>query len=182
MRILSLILAILLSSHVIAKTEQVELVTTEGVIKLELYSDKAPKTVANFLNYVSSGYYANTQFHRVIAGFMIQGGGFDLQGDRKATQAPIINEANNGLSNMRGTIAMARTNDPNSATSQFFINHNDNVFLDANLSNAGYAVFGKVVEGMDVVDKIAAVPTTTKAFMRDWPATPVLILQAKQLD
>ncbi|HBD23521.1 MAG TPA: cyclophilin, partial [Oceanospirillaceae bacterium] len=97
MRILSLILAILLSSHVIAKTKQVELVTTEGVIKLELYSDKAPKTVANFLTYVSSGYYANTQFHRVIAGFMIQGGGFDLQGDRKATGAPIVNEANNGL-------------------------------------------------------------------------------------
>jgi peptidyl-prolyl cis-trans isomerase A (cyclophilin A) len=134
---------------------RVTLETTKGKIVVELYPDKAPKTVANFLDYVKSHHYDGTIFHRVIPGFMIQGGGFTASMQEKPTKAPIVNESGNGLSNERGAIAMARTDDPNSATAQFYINLVDN----KNLDTLRYAVFGKVVEGMDVVDKIATVPT-----------------------
>jgi cyclophilin family peptidyl-prolyl cis-trans isomerase len=150
-------------------------------IVLELYPEKAPKTVANFLAYVRSGYYDNLIFHRVIKGFMIQGGGFTPQMQRKATSPPIPNEADNGLKNQRGTIAMARTSDPHSATAQFFINLVDNRFLDHRARNPqgwGYCVFGKVVEGMQVVDEIAKQPTTTQGNYRDVPQTAVIIKKA----
>jgi cyclophilin family peptidyl-prolyl cis-trans isomerase len=136
----------------------VTLDTSKGKIVLELYADKAPKTVANFLHYVRQHHYDGTIFHRVIAGFMVQGGGFDAKGVEKPTGAPIQNESRNGVSNERGTIAMARTSEPNSATAQFFINVVDNKRLDGNPANWGYTAFGKVIEGMDVVDAIAAVP------------------------
>ena len=158
--------------------------TSLGDIELELNASKAPVSVENFLNYVKSGFYANTIFHRVISGFMIQGGGFDQGLNQKPTQAPIKNEAGNGLSNKRGTIAYARTNVVNSATSQFFINHRDNPGLDHSDESDmgfGYAVFGKVVKGMDVVDKIAAVKTGTQKAMGDVPVTPVVILSVKVL-
>lgn len=157
----------------------VRLETSMGAIVVELDRQAAPVTVKNFLEYVESGFYDGTIFHRVIPGFMIQGGGFTKNLDRKKTHNPIINEAKNGLSNKRGTIAMARTNDPNSATSQFFINHKDNAPLDYSGRNAGYAVFGKVTEGMDVVDAIATVKTTTRNGMADVPVEPVVINSAK---
>ncbi len=154
---------------------QVAIDTSEGRIVVDLDEKKAPKTVENFLNYVKSGFYAKTTFHRVIPNFMIQGGGFTAQMDQKKTDKPIVLEAKNGLKNNRGTIAMARTNAPNSATSQFFINLKDNDFLNASSSNDGYAVFGKVVSGMDVVRKIARQPTTSKAGHDDVPVRPVII-------
>ena len=157
--------------------------TSLGDITLELNPDKAPKSVENFLAYVKSGFYNGTVFHRVIAGFMIQGGGFTADLRQKKTRAPIAIESRNGLSNLRGTLAMARTADPNSATAQFFINTVDNPRLDyASDANPGYAVFGKVVDGMDVVDKIRAVPTGAKApFANDVPLTPVVIEKATLL-
>ena len=182
MRILAVVLALVLSTSVFAKTERVELLTSEGQIILELYPDKAPKTVDNFIEYVRTRFYSETLFHRVIPGFMIQGGGFNVQGERKNTKASIVNESDNGLSNERGTIAMARTNDPHSATSQFFINHADNPFLDRTTSSYGYTVFGRVVQGMEVVDKIAQVATRTNGMMRDWPQQPVRIFKAYYLD
>ena len=145
---------------------KVKLQTSMGDIVIQLDAEKAPVTVKNFLTYVEEGFYDGTVFHRVIKGFMIQGGGFTEDLFDKDTHAPIVNEAKNGLSNNRGTIAMARTNVPDSATSQFFINHGDNYNLNYNQASAGYAVFGKVVEGIDVVDKIAAVKTTTKRSKR----------------
>lgn len=159
----------------------VELHTNHGVIKLELNAEKAPKTVANFLNYVKSGHYDGTVFHRVIDGFMIQGGGFDAGMKQKPTEAPIENEANNGLKNERGSIAMARTNDPHSASAQFFINVADNDFLNHSSPTPqgwGYAVFGKVVEGLEVVDKIKKVKTGSKGFHQDVPVDDVVIEQA----
>ncbi|WP_323072497.1 peptidylprolyl isomerase [Mycetohabitans endofungorum] len=159
----------------------VELQTNHGVIKLELNADKAPKTVDNFLNYVKKGHYDNTVFHRVINGFMIQGGGFEPGMKQKPTDAPIDNEANNGLKNEVGTIAMARTNDPHSASAQFFINVNDNDFLNHSAPTPqgwGYTVFGKVVEGMDVVNKIKAVRTGTSGFHQDVPLEDVVIEKA----
>jgi len=153
--------------------------TSMGKIVLELYPDKAPKTVANFLAYVKGHQYDGTIFHRVIPGFMVQGGGFTPDMKEKATKAPIKNESNNGLSNERGTISMARTADPDSATAQFFISVNDNKrSLDYKGPGTGYAVFGKVIEGMDVVDKIVAVPTTTKGPYGDVPVTPIKIVKA----
>ena len=149
--------------------------TSEGNIELELYADKSPATVENFLKYVNSGFYDGLVFHRVIDGFMIQGGGFLPNGQEKATSAPIKLESNNGLKNLNGTIAMARTSDPNSATSQFFINAADNSFLDYVARNEGYAVFGKVTQGMDVVMKLSKVQTTVKNRMEDWPAEDVII-------
>ncbi|RME23666.1 MAG: peptidylprolyl isomerase A [Deltaproteobacteria bacterium] len=150
--------------------------TNKGQIELELFEDKAPVTVENFLGYVRSGFYSGTIFHRVIPGFMIQGGGFDEGFNRKPTGEPIKNEASNGLSNSRGTIAMARTSDPDSATSQFFINVVDNTFLDHGVRDFGYAVFGKVTAGMDVVDAIAAVPTGAGGpFPKDCPLEAVVI-------
>lgn len=156
----------------------VTLHTNLGDIKLALNTEKAPVTVENFLNYCQSGFYDNTIFHRVIDGFMIQGGGLEVGMKEKKTNAPIKNEANNGLSNKRGTIAMARTSDPHSATAQFFINVNDNTFLDFTAENAqgwGYAVFGEVVEGMDVVDKIRKVKTGNYGFHQDVPKEEVII-------
>lgn len=135
--------------------------TSKGDIKVELDKEKAPISVENFLSYVNDGYYNETIFHRVIKDFMIQGGGFTTDNKQKPTKDPIKNEAKNGLLNARGTIAMARTSAVDSATSQFFINQKDNKFLDHGVRDYGYAVFGKVVEGMDVVDKIAAIPTET---------------------
>ncbi|MGC6406078.1 peptidylprolyl isomerase [Bisgaard Taxon 45] len=158
--------------------------TNLGNIKIQLDHEKAPNTVQNFVNYCKSGFYDNTIFHRVIDGFMIQGGGMDEGMHEKKTNAPIQNEANNGLSNKRGTIAMARTSDPHSATAQFFINVADNTFLDHRskelfgknvVQEWGYAVFGEVVEGMDVVDKIKGVKTGNKGFHQDVPTETIVI-------
>lgn len=159
--------------------------TTSGDILIELFPDKAPDTVANFLQYVDDGFYANTIFHRVIPGFMIQGGGLGPRMDEKATRAPINNEADNGLSNDRGTIAMARTMDPHSATAQFFINLVDNEFLDfksESLQGWGYCAFGKVTEGMDVVDKIAKVKTKSQGPHDDVPVDLVIITNASRFE
>lgn len=152
--------------------------TSAGIIEVELYANKAPQTVANFLDYVQSGHYDGTIFHRVIDGFMIQGGGFDAQMTEKRTGTPIQNEANNGLTNDVGTIAMARTSDPHSATAQFFINVNNNSFLNHSSPTPqgfGYAVFGKVIKGMDVVNAIKSVPTGKYGFHNDVPKQPVII-------
>ena len=161
----------------------VKMVTTKGPIVIELDSEAAPETVANFLRYVKKGFYNNTIFHRVIKGFMIQGGGLSPDMLEKETDKPIINEADvNGLSNISGTIAMARTPDPHSATSQFFINVNDNLFLDHKEKSQrgwGYCVFGRVIKGMDVVRTIENVPTGTKAGRGDVPLTPVIIESAE---
>jgi peptidyl-prolyl cis-trans isomerase B (cyclophilin B) len=152
--------------------------TTFGEIKLELDAKKAPKSVANFLNYARDGFYDGTIFHRVIDNFMIQGGGFDTDMQQKANGDPIENEADNGLKNDFGTIAMARTSDPHSATSQFFINVKDNDFLNFKAKNSqgwGYAVFGKVTEGKEVLDKIRGVTTTSRRGHQDVPTEPVII-------
>ncbi|MGE5444301.1 MAG: peptidylprolyl isomerase [Ignavibacteriales bacterium] len=149
--------------------------TSMGDIKIELYPDKAPETVKNFLSYVNDKFYDGTIFHRVIPGFMIQGGGFTPDMKQKPTKAPIKNEADNGLKNDTGTIAMARTSVVDSATSQFFINLVDNDFLNHGDRDFGYAVFGKVVEGMDVVRKIAGVKTTNRGPFQDVPVEPVVI-------
>ena len=157
---------------------RVKIDTNYGAIELELYADEAPETVANFLQYVDSGFYQDTIFHRVIDGFMIQGGGFDAKYNQKPTRTPIKNEADNGLSNARGTVAMARTNQPHSATAQFFINTADNQRLDYNemLRNAGYCVFGRVLDGMSVVDEIAQTPTGPGGpFRSDVPQGPIII-------
>ncbi len=142
-----------------SKSPKVRISTSKGDIVVELNQEKAPVTVANFLKYVNENFYDGTIFHRVIKGFMVQGGGMTADMRQKQTNPPIVNEAKNGLKNDRGTLAMARTSDPDSATSQFFINHADNDFLNYGVRDAGYAVFGKVVEGMDVVDAIANVKT-----------------------
>ncbi|MHB8346270.1 MAG: peptidylprolyl isomerase [Acidiferrobacterales bacterium] len=156
----------------------VQMVTSLGTIELELFPDKAPVTVKNFLGYVNSGFYNGTIFHRVIPGFMIQGGGFEPGMRQKPTRAPILNEAGNGLRNTVGTIAMARTGDPNSATAQFFINTADNAFLDHrddSVQGWGYAVFGKVIKGMKIVRKIEAVPTGTRGPFANVPLRDVVI-------
>ncbi|MBI2381047.1 MAG: peptidyl-prolyl cis-trans isomerase [Gammaproteobacteria bacterium] len=156
----------------------VTLHTNHGAIKLELDAAKAPETVANFLAYCKAGHYDNTIFHRVINSFMIQGGGFEPGMNQKSTNAPIKNEANNGLSNLNGTIAMARTMDPHSASAQFFINVKDNHFLDhrsQTMDGWGYCVFGKVVEGMEVVNQIKAVRTTSRGGHQDVPVDDVII-------
>ncbi|BFG73161.1 peptidylprolyl isomerase [Paraburkholderia terrae] len=153
--------------------------TSEGDIRVELYPEKAPKTVANFLDYVKSGQYNGTIFHRVIPGFMVQGGGYTTSYAEKPTRAPIPLESRNGLKNMTGTIAMARTSDPNSATAQFFINTVDNAGLDyPNPDGNGYAVFGKVTSGMDVVKKIEGTPTTSRGPMSDVPQKQIVLQSA----
>jgi peptidyl-prolyl cis-trans isomerase B (cyclophilin B) len=160
---------------------RVKLATSQGDIVVELDSAAAPKTVDNFLAYVKDGFYDGAIFHRVIAGFMIQGGGFDADMKRKSPRPPIPNEADNGLSNRTGTLAMARTADPHSASAQFFINVKDNAFLNHRGKTSqgwGYCVFGKVVEGMKVVRAIENVPTTSRSGMRDVPKIPVVIKQA----
>ena len=163
-----------------AQSQKVKLATSAGDIVIELDAAKAPKTVENFITYVKAGHYNGTVFHRVIPTFMIQGGGMTVDLKEKSTRAPIVLESRNGLSNVRGSVAMARTGDPNSATAQFFINVKDNDRLDA--ANArdgnGYAVFGKVISGMDVVDKIRDVPTGSKPPHDDVPLTPVTINKA----
>jgi peptidyl-prolyl cis-trans isomerase B (cyclophilin B) len=166
------------------KPPRVALDTSKGRIVLELDAERAPRTVENFLAYVRSGHYDGTIFHRVIDGFMIQGGGFTADMSQKPTGSPIANEADNGLKNRRGTVAMARTGDPHSATAQFFVNTVDNGFLDFHSKDPqgwGYAVFGKVVEGLDVVDAIARVPTTNKGPYQNVPVEPVVIRKAEIL-
>lgn len=160
----------------------VKLHTNHGVITLELDAEKAPETVKNFIAYVEAGHYDNTLFHRVIDGFMIQGGGFEPGMNQKGTNAPVKNEADNGLKNERGTIAMARTQDPHSATAQFFINVADNDFLNFRAPSAqgwGYCVFGRVTDGMDVVDAIKNVQTRSSGFHQDVPAENVIIERAE---
>jgi len=168
-----------------APDPQVEIKTNLGTIVVELYPEKAPKSVENFLQYVRDGHYKGTIFHRVIPNFMIQGGGFTGDFAQKKTHAPIPIEANNGLRNDVGTLAMARTSDPNSATAQFFINHKNNDFLNHTAPTPqgwGYAVFGKVTKGMDVVNKIAAIPTGPRGpFPSDVPSQPVVIEDARIL-
>jgi peptidyl-prolyl cis-trans isomerase B (cyclophilin B) len=165
-------------------SKQVDLQTSAGTLRIELDDEKAPKSVANFLAYAAAGHYENTVFHRVIKGFMLQGGGFEAGMKQKPTQPPIANEANNGLKNKRYTLAMARTSDPHSATSQFFINTVDNGFLDFRAENAqgwGYAVFGRVVEGMDVVEAIEAMATGRKGFHDDVPLVDVVIERVTEI-
>jgi peptidyl-prolyl cis-trans isomerase A (cyclophilin A) len=166
-------------SALVAQAQTVKLSTSQGDIVIQLDAAKAPKTVANFLAYVKAGHYSGTIFHRVIDGFMIQGGGMTPDMREKTTNAPIPLESNNGLSNLRGTVAMARTGVPDSATAQFFINVKDNAFLNASGPTArdGYAVFGKVTQGMDVVDKIRKASTTRVGPHSDVPATPIIIKQ-----
>lgn len=163
-----------------AWSQKVRLSTSEGEITLELDAAKAPKTVANFIQYVKAGHYDGTVFHRVISDFMIQGGGFTPEMAQKPTLSAIPLESRNGLSNRLGTVAMARTSVPDSATAQFFINVKDNVFLDAAQSRDGhgYAVFGRVVSGMDVVERIKSVPTLTRGPHQNVPATPIIIRKA----
>jgi cyclophilin family peptidyl-prolyl cis-trans isomerase len=173
------IFSILLCNSVLAASPQVEIKTNFGNILLELYPEKAPKTVKNFLSYVQENYYKDTVFHRVIPGFMIQGGGFDKSLKQKPTRQPIENEAGNGLKNEIGTIAMARTGNPHSATSQFFINVGNNKFLNYTMPNSrgyGYTVFGRVISGMDVVNKISVTPTgASKPFTKDVPSEMIVI-------
>jgi len=149
--------------------------TSLGAIQLELYKNRAPKTVENFIQYANTHFYDNTLFHRVIPGFMVQGGGFDVSFAKKPTLAPVKNEANAFVPNVRGTISMARTSDPHSATTQFFINVVDNASLNKNARSDGYAVFGKVVNGMYIADEISKVKTTSQNYMQNVPATPVII-------
>lgn len=177
-RILAVALA--LAACTSAFAQKVTLATSLGDVVIELNAAKAPKSVDNFLQYVKAGQYDGTVFHRVIENFMIQGGGYAADMKEKPTRAPIPLEARNGLSNSRGTVAMARTSDPNSATAQFFINVQDNTFLDAAQAadGQGYAVFGKVIKGMDVVDRIRAVPTGNRGMHQNVPLQPVSIIKA----
>jgi peptidyl-prolyl cis-trans isomerase A (cyclophilin A) len=173
-----LVIALGLAAALIAPAlaQKVRLATSAGDIVVELDAEKAPKTVANFVQYVRAGHYDGTIFHRVIENFMIQGGGYKADLAEKSTRAPIELEAGKGLSNLRGTIAMARTSDPNSATAQFFINVVDNPRLDS--AGGGYAVFGRVIEGMDVADKIRVVPTKPQGMHQNLPVMPVTIRKA----
>ena len=179
-RILLGLAATLVSVAALAANPLVEIQTNQGKIVAELYADKAPKSTANFVQYANDGFYDGTVFHRVIDGFMIQGGGFTQDMTQKATRAPIENEAKNGLKNTVGTLAMARTNAPHSATAQFFINLVDNAPLDyPSFDGWGYAVFGKVTQGMDVVQKIAKVQTGNKGPHQNVPMQPVVIQSVK---
>jgi peptidyl-prolyl cis-trans isomerase A (cyclophilin A)/peptidyl-prolyl cis-trans isomerase B (cyclophilin B) len=182
-RLLAIALAVCFNAASYAANPQVEIKTSLGNIVVELYPDKAPKTVDNFLRYVKDGHYHNTVFHRVIPGFMIQGGGFDKTFAQKPTRQPVENEAANGLRNDAGTIAMARTSDPHSATAQFFINVANNTFLNYTSPDPrgyGYTVFGKVIHGMDVAEKIAATPTGMRGpFPGDVPKSDIVIEDIK---
>ncbi|MCE1244573.1 peptidylprolyl isomerase [Oryzomicrobium sp.] len=181
-RILLGLAATLVSVAALAANPLVEIQTNQGKIVAELYADKAPKSTANFVQYANDGFYNGTIFHRVIDGFMIQGGGFTPEMNQKPTRAPIENEAKNGLKNTVGTLAMARTNDPHSATAQFFINLVDNAPLNyPSRDGWGYAVFGKVTQGLDVVQKIAKVQTGNKGYFQDVPLQPVVIQSVKVL-
>ena len=186
MSVLVFVLATFLNpSHALSDKPQVTIDTSKGTIVLELYPDEAPKTVANFLDYARWGHYNGTIFHRVIPDFMIQGGGYTPEMKEKLTEMPIQNEADNGLKNDRGTVAMARTQDPNSATAQFFINTKSNTFLNHTSKTPqgwGYTVFGKVIKGMDVVDAISKVKTATRGSMSDVPVEPVVITKVTVKD
>lgn len=183
-KLLGVVCALLLSTGVFAANPQVEIKTSLGAITIELYPEKAPKTVENFLQYVKSGFYKDSIFHRVIPGFMIQGGGFSKAMEQKATRDPVPIESSNGLKNNIGTIAMARTRNPNSATAQFFINVADNASLNySDPAAPGYTVFGKVVKGMDVVEKIAQLPTGAGGpFPHDVPQQQVVIEGVKLVE
>ncbi len=170
-------------SPALAANPVVEMKTSQGEIVVELFADKAPKSAENFVQYVKDGHYNGTVFHRVIDGFMIQGGGFDAELKQKSTRAPIENEAKNGLKNEPGTLAMARTADPHSASAQFFINLAPNSFLDyPSRDGWGYAVFGKVIKGMDVVEKIGKAPTANRGFHQNVPVEPVVIESARVVE
>jgi len=186
MSVLVVVLATFLGpSHALSDKPQVTIDTSKGTIVLELYPDDAPKTVANFLNYARWGHYNGTIFHRVIPDFMIQGGGFTPEMKQKLTEMPIENEADNGLKNDRGTVAMARTPDPHSATAQFFINTKNNTFLNHTSKTPqgwGYTVFGRVIKGMDVVDAISRVKTGSRGSMSDVPVEPVVITKVTVKD
>jgi len=180
----AVIVALVLVGTVAAEPVRVSLETTHGTVVLALDAAKAPKTVENFLAYLRSGHYNGTVFHRVMPGFVIQGGGYEPGLKERPTRPPVINEAKNGLSNLRGTIAMARTSDPHSASAQFFINLTDNVRLDhrdESLPGWGYCVFGSVVEGMEVVDAIAAVPTTSAGGHGNVPVEDVVLIRAAEV-
>lgn len=182
MKKLLILLSALCLSTAWAANPRVELKTSQGVIVLELDAAKAPKTTENFIQYVKDGFYNGTIFHRVIDDFMIQGGGMTADMKEKPTRAPIPNEAKNGLKNVAGSVAMARTQDPHSASAQFFINLKDNSFLDyPGRDGWGYAVFGKVVQGLDVVQKIGKVATGNVSFHQNVPVTPIVIESAKLL-
>ena len=171
------------ATPVFAANPMVEMKTSQGEIVVELFADKAPKSAENFVQYVRDGHYDGTIFHRVIDGFMIQGGGFDAEMKQKSTRAPIENEAKNGLKNEPGTLAMARTADPHSASAQFFINLVPNTFLDyPSRDGWGYAVFGKVVKGMDVVEKIGKLPTANRGFHQNVPVEPIVIESARVVE
>ena len=175
-----LLATLLLASGSAFAAPSVEMQTSIGKIVIELDAAKAPKTVENFLQYAKDGFYTGTVFHRVIDGFMIQGGGFTKEMEQKPAERKVENEGKNGLKNLRGTIAMARTQDPHSASAQFFINHKDNAMLDyPSRDNWGYAVFGKVTEGLDVVDKIAKVATGNRGGHQNVPIEPVIIQSVK---
>ncbi len=181
-RLIVLFLALLMSTAAFASNPQVELKTTMGTIVIELFPENAPKTVENFLQYVKDGHYDGTIFHRVMPGFMAQGGGFTRRFEEKKTRQPIRNEAGNGLRNAIGTVAMARTRDPHSATAQFFINVAENDFLDFKLADEkgyGYCVFGRVTSGMDTVNKMVKVPTTTAGPHQNVPRQPIVIENAR---
>ena len=181
-RLLISIICLFASNLVLAEPQKVLMKTSKGEITIELDSDKAPKTVANFLAYVDEGFYEGTIFHRVIPGFMIQGGGFEQDMAEKTTKAAVENEAKNGLKNVRGSIAMARTNKPHSATAQFFINLKDNDFLDyPGRDGWGYAVFARVTDGMEVVDAIAGVNTGNRAGHQNVPRETILIESVSRL-
>jgi peptidyl-prolyl cis-trans isomerase A (cyclophilin A) len=156
--------------------------TSLGDFKIEMYASRAPITVKNIYAYVEAGFYEGTIFHRVIPGFMIQGGGFDIHMNQKQNKAPILNEADNGLKNERGTLSMARSQDVNSATSQFFVNVSDNAFLDHSARDFGYAVFAKVVEGMDIIDKMVAVETGSVGAHQDVPVEPLIINSVTRIE
>ncbi|MSQ18651.1 MAG: peptidyl-prolyl cis-trans isomerase [Betaproteobacteria bacterium] len=184
MKFVAVAAGLIIASSAWAQAVKVELATNKGVIVLELNADKAPKTVANFVEYVKAGHYDGTVFHRVIDGFMVQGGGFDKDLKQKPARAPIQNEAANGLKNDFGAVAMARTPDPHSASAQFFINVKNNDFLnfrDASPQGFGYAVFGKVVSGLDVVEKITKVPTGNAGGHQNVPRDPIVIEKARVL-
>jgi peptidyl-prolyl cis-trans isomerase A (cyclophilin A) len=185
-KFVALTVCCLLAIPAIAANPSVEMKTSMGAIVIEIYTDKAPKSADNFLQYVKDGFYNGTMFHRVVPGFVVQGGGFDSSGRQKPTRPPVKNEAANGLKNLRGTLSMARTMNPESATSQFFINLNDNVVLDyrdPSPGGIGYAVFGKVVQGMDVVDAMAKVSLEPKPYAPDGsPVKPIVVESAKLVE
>ncbi|WP_444884163.1 peptidylprolyl isomerase [Microbulbifer sp. PSTR4-B] len=181
-KLFAMLLCATLALPALAKNPRVELKTDLGIIQIELFAKEAPVTVQNFLTYTDNGFYNGIIFHRIVPGFVVQGGGFTFDFQRKETQDPIVNESANGLQNLRGTLSMARTNDPDSATSQFFINLVDNTRLDAQEDKPGYAVFGRVIAGMDIVEKMVEQPRGLYRQHPSAPNTPIRILEAKRID